>query len=234
MQYKQTSQYGECKILHALFKDQLPMFRYFVDIGAADGIRYSNTINLVENGWSGILVEPCKHFLSTLNKNNSDNPNVHVFAGAVSDYNGESKFYVWSEKEDSQLSTIEDEQYQTILNDEFWKSQGSFTDQYVVDVLKPAALLDKFNAPKLINFVDIDAEGSDMKILNAWPWDDYAVELFCIEVSMGLDPLIEFMKEKNYEIISKTGGNALFCRKEKHSEFFNRLKANFPGMQVVS
>ncbi len=232
MKYKQTSQYGECKILHALFSGNPA--GYFIDIGAADGIRYSNTLNLIDSGWSGILVEPCKHFLSTLNKNNSDNPNVHVFAGAVSDYNGESNFYVWKEKGDSQISTIEDEQYESIRNDEWWKSQGSFTDQYLVDVIRPSELLEKFNCPKKIEFVDIDAEASEMKILNNWPWDDYAVELFCIEFSMGKDFITKFMKEKNYVPIVQTGGNLLFCKKQQYSEFLARLEANLAEMMVKS
>ena len=228
MQYKQTSQYGECKILHALFSNSSA--GYFIDIGAADGIRYSNTFNLIEAGWSGILVEPCKHFLSTLHKNNSDNPNVHVFAGGISNFDGTTKFYVWKEGGDSQISTIIEQQYEEIKNDEWWKKEGQFTDEYDVDILKPTTFLNKFKVPKQIEFVDIDAEGSEMDILESWPWNDYNVQLFCIEFSMGKDFIINYMKQKNYVPIAQTGGNLLFCKPEQHSDFLSRLEANLKGL----
>ena len=104
MIYSQTSQYGECAILHTLFLNRPP--GYFIDIGAADGIRYSNTLNLINRDWSGILVEPCHHFLETLLENYADHKKVNIYSGAVSDYNGSSKFHVWKEGGDSQISTI--------------------------------------------------------------------------------------------------------------------------------
>ena len=53
-----------------------------------------------------------------------------------------------------------------------------------------------------------------MDILNSWPWADYEVELFCIEFSMGIPPLVECMSQKNYVPWIQTGGNILFCKKE--------------------
>ena len=190
MNFKTSSQYGECAVLHAHFLGRPP--GYFIDIGAADGIRYSNTLNLINNDWSGILIEPCHHFLKTLESNYFEHDKVKIFPGAISNYDGTSK----------------------LKNSDLWKNEGEFTDEYWVDVLKPTSLLKKFDVPNYIEFVDIDAEASEMDILNSWPWDDYEVEIFCIEFSPGVEALTEFMAQKGYVPWIKTGGNLLFCQKE--------------------
>ena len=114
MNFKTSSQYGECAVLHAHFLGRPP--GYFIDIGAADGIRYSNTLNLINNDWSGILIEPCHHFLKTLESNYFEHDKVKIFPGAISNYDGTSKFHVWKEGGDSQISTIVEHQYESIKN----------------------------------------------------------------------------------------------------------------------
>jgi len=225
MIYSQTSQYGECAILHTLFLNRPP--GYFIDIGAADGIRYSNTLNLINRDWSGILVEPCHHFLETLLENYADHKKVNIYSGAVSDYNGSSKFHVWKEGGDSQISTIVEDQYESIKNSDWWKKEGSFTNEYDVDVITPVDLLNKFKAPKYIEFVDIDAEASEMAILDAWPWDEYEVELFCIEFSMGKEALNDYMTQKGYGLCFSTGGNNFYCKINKRPEIINNFKTNW-------
>ncbi len=80
MNYTQTSQYGECLVLKEHYKNQTG---FFVDFGAADGKRYSNTFNLINSGWGGILVEPCRHFLEDLYKLNENNNLISIFYKAA-------------------------------------------------------------------------------------------------------------------------------------------------------
>ncbi len=229
MFYSRTSQYGECEILHAHFMEKPP--GYFIDIGAADGIRYSNTLNLIKSNWSGILVEPCHHFLKTLESNYFEHDKVNIFPGAVSNYDGTSKFHVWEKGEDSQISTIVKEQYEGIKKSEWFSRMGKFTDEYWVDVLKPTSLFKKFNVPKYIEFIDLDAEGSEMHILEAWPWDDYEVELFCIEFSMGKDVVNDFMSKKGYVQWIETGGNIFYCKEERKQEINNNFMSNLEKLK---
>ena len=221
--YKQTSQYGECTVLHSHFFNRVG---YFIDIGAADGIRYTNTLNLIDNNWNGVLVEPCHHFLKTLRENHADSKGIDIFAGAVSNYDGTSRFHVWKEGGDSQISTIVKKQYENIRDSEYWAQQGKFTQEYWVDVLKPLSLFKKYNVPKNIEFVDIDAEASEMDILADWPWDTYDVEIFCIEFSMGKDVLTAYMESKGYVQYVETGGNMFYCRRENFTKFKQQLANN--------
>ena len=216
------SQYGECIILSEHFATRKK--GYFVDIGAADGIRYSNTNFLIEKGWSGLLVEPCQHFVTTLQNNNEKNNDVSIYAGAVSNYNGMTNLHVFASGEHAQASTIVETLRNEIENE--YKQIGTFTDCYSVQVVNPEKLLKMYNAPKKIDFVDIDAEGSDFKILNAWPWDKYEVEIFCVEFSMGKILLQKFMNNKGYVLLAQTEGNHIYWKydAEKINEFLNTKK----------
>ena len=202
------SQYGEDQLIRNYFNDRTG---FFVDIGAADGITNSNTRNLSISGWKGLLVEPCRHFFEPLNTLYEKNNNVKLYNGAISDFDGKTMFHVYETGCDSQISTISIVQKESIEKSTWF--DGKFTESYEVDVKTPLSLMREYDAPLDIQFVDIDAEGSDMQILKSWPWNDFNVELFCIEPSMGRDVLNTFMESKGYMNNMSTGGNMFFIRR---------------------
>lgn len=204
---KDHSQYGEKAIIDRYFEQRKG---FFLDIGAADGITNSNTYHLAQRGWSGVLVEPCQHFLTTLREIYAGSSRVKIFDGALSDFDGKTSFYVYETGEDSQISTIDLRQKESIESSGWFK--GKFTESYDVNVLTPTSLCSQMCIPQKIEFVDIDAEGSDMKILNSWPWEQYDVELFCVEHSMGKEALINFMLTKGYRMTFGTAGNHFFVK----------------------
>lgn len=204
---KDNTQYGEKAILDRYFGKRVG---FFLDIGAADGVANSNTRHLAQSGWSGVLIEPCRHFLAPLKQLYFGRSEIKIFEGAISNFDGRTSFYVYESGDDSQISTIELKQKESIESDGWFK--GKFSESYEVDVLTPTSLCHQMGIPQLIDFVDIDAEGSDMKILNAWPWDSHDVELFCIEWSMGKETLINFMRTKGYQMIFSTAGNLFFVK----------------------
>lgn len=52
------SQFGQDKVIEAFFRKFPPIHKRFIEVGAFDGITYSNVRHLAEVGWSGICVEP--------------------------------------------------------------------------------------------------------------------------------------------------------------------------------
>ena len=52
------SQYGEDQIIAAEFLRQESAHRFFLDIGAWHPTIFSNTRLLIEQGWSGVIIEP--------------------------------------------------------------------------------------------------------------------------------------------------------------------------------
>lgn len=55
----------------------------FIDIGAYDGKTFSNTLALVERGWSGVMVEPSLAGFSQLLDRHGSNPRITLVHGIV-------------------------------------------------------------------------------------------------------------------------------------------------------
>jgi len=57
----------------------------FVEIGANDGLLFSNTWGLSERHWRGIMVEPIPALAAACRRNHREHPNVVVVEAAISD-----------------------------------------------------------------------------------------------------------------------------------------------------
>src|SRR5687767_12143067 len=73
---RDTSQHGEYWALRRMIDATVPPF--FVDVGANDGFRHSNSYPFIQAGWSAILVEPNPQVFENLRTRYRDNPNVRT------------------------------------------------------------------------------------------------------------------------------------------------------------
>ena len=97
-----SSQYGEHKLILRHFDGRVGTF---VDVGAGDGVTYSNTALLVAAGWSGYMIEPAPSNLVALYAHHGDNPKVHILPCAI--IGGKEDMVVkslWDHREYSTLS----------------------------------------------------------------------------------------------------------------------------------
>jgi hypothetical protein len=60
------SQNNEEQVILNYFRDQAPASLHFLDIGANDGLNFSNIRQLALNGWNGACLEPSKSIQRTL------------------------------------------------------------------------------------------------------------------------------------------------------------------------
>ena len=75
---KYYSQYGEDQIIEGYF-NQLGLSKgIFFEMGAGDGIEYSNTKLLTDKGWSGLLIEADTNIFKKLKKNYLNNKNITI------------------------------------------------------------------------------------------------------------------------------------------------------------
>jgi FkbM family methyltransferase len=56
---------------------------FFVEVGAYDGISFSNSSCLADAGWSGLLIEPIPAYAQACRVRYADNPRVRVIESAV-------------------------------------------------------------------------------------------------------------------------------------------------------
>jgi FkbM family methyltransferase len=144
---------------------------YFVEFGATNGFDISNTYILEKQfGWRGVLVEPAKMWQENLIKNRDCN----IEFDCVWHTSGELlDFDMVKEGELSTLSIFSN-------SDEHAKArQEKIT--YVVNTISLIDLLKKYNAPKEIDYLSVDTEGSELDILSAFDFNEYRFNCITIE-----------------------------------------------------
>ncbi len=191
------SQYGEEIFLLEYFKD---INGFLVEIGAADGTANSNSRRLLELGWGGLLVEPNKKNYNLICNLHKDNNKVFLENCGCSNTTEEKKFYIDLNDQFQQLSTYSTDQVEackSIFSCEFIQQDSK--------IIKTQELFDKYNIEK-INFLSIDTESYDQKVLDGINFDKTDITLICIE-QQDLD---DFFIKNNYKLIYKTIGNKFY------------------------
>jgi FkbM family methyltransferase len=144
---------------------------FFVDVGASDGIQWSNSYLLEKSfDWRGILVEPNPLHRDTLPANRSSR--VHL--GCVGATTGEDVAF-WCAR-DAELSGIA----RYAGQDDHTAARGDHT----VVQMKTISLNDVLRecaAPEAIDYVSLDTEGSELEILSTFDFARFRVKLWTIE-----------------------------------------------------
>ena len=146
---------------------------YFVDLAATDGVTINNTFLLErELNWDGICIEPNPKYYDKLNKNRNCNV-IDIVVDKANDI--EIKFRI----DNGELGGIVDND-----TDNNYKYRGNQLKNATILKLKTKTLeyvLDKFNAPKVIDYLSLDVEGAEERILCNFPFDKYTFLAMTIE-----------------------------------------------------
>jgi FkbM family methyltransferase len=171
----------EAQDLKVLLHYKLKKNGYFLEIGASDGIKFSNTYLLEkEYGWSGICVEPIKDDYEKLILNR----NCHCSNNAVYAISGEKLEFDICEY--NLLSGIN-----KCIN----RYNGvSIKEKVIVETISFNDLLEKYNAPKFIEYLSLDTEGSEYEILSAFDFEKYKIGLIHVEHNFE-EPKRNWIKE---------------------------------------
>jgi FkbM family methyltransferase len=162
---------------------------YFVEFGATNGIDFSNTYLLeTKFGWTGILAEPAKIWSEDLAKNRT----CHIDYDCVWSKSGE--VLEFNEVNAAELSTIDT--FSSV--DEHATTRTSGT-KYPVNTISLLDLLKKYDAPRVIDYLSIDTEGSEFEILSAFDFDAYQFRVITCE--HNYTP----MREKIYDLLMSKG-----------------------------
>lgn len=160
---------------------------FFVEFGATNGVDFNNTWLLEkEYEWNGILVEPAKFFHESLKKNRS----CHIDYGCV--WSTSNSFINFFEDKAPSLSTIN-----KFKNFDSHKREQSKI--YQIETISLSDLLKKYNAPKKIEYLSIDTEGSEFEILNNFNFNKYEFKIITCEHNFNKN------REKINNLLSKNG-----------------------------
>jgi FkbM family methyltransferase len=196
------SQYGEENIILSFFNHKKNGL--CVDVGAADGILYSNSRFLIEKQeWNAFLIEPHPTFFKKLEKLYNENSKIKIINNAVFNKCDKLPFYIFGHDKEAQVSTLSPEFKQKVID--LYKYNY---EKIEIDTIRLSDLFKSIEAK--IDFLTIDAEGVDLQVLESNDWLKYRPSLICIEHSMNQQVLKEYMESINYKKHAQTIGNTFF------------------------
>ena len=172
------------------FKDRKKGF--YVDVGCYHPIHRNNTYLLHKQNWCGINIDTSQFSIDLFNYMRPKDLNYNC---AISNKNENIKLFY--QKELSQLSTTEKEQAESVF-------QGNIKEKEIqAFTLDEILNRDRYKNSK-IDFLDIDVEGADLKVLKGLSFDKFKPEMICVEIhekEVELSEIYKFLVNKKYELI---------------------------------
>lgn len=200
MGFSMYSQNNEEQIILDFYGDKKGRF---LDIGANDGISLSCTKRLSELGWGGVCIEPSPSAFVKLQKLYTDNPFIEVVNCAVDNGSAIKTFYHFP---DGYISTLSKD----FIN--LWpKHKHSYRKMYLKTITFNE-ILNVFGCN--FDFLKIDVEGIDYKILQAFPFERVNLSAVCIEYCKGndFDNITNFLSLKGFSKQTVTKQNIVATR----------------------
>lgn len=129
----------------------------FLDVGAYDGLTFSNTRRLAELGWSGVMLEPSPPVLAGLERNMADFPQVVILQAALAFDAGVRNMSCTPDA----VSTFDENHVRQ------WRGHNVRFETYPVACITWNQLLDQHGTD--FDLVDLDTEGDSVALLEAMP-----------------------------------------------------------------
>ena len=195
---------------------------FYVELGANDGINQSNTLyfNRYRN-WTGILIEPYElNFLRCVeNRGASD---IVVNAACVAfDYPNESVELTYAN-----LMTVMNygtsdlpDKKNHIESSRSFLSENETQHNFLAPARTLNSILEKHSAPKLIDFLSLDVEGSELEVLKGLDHSIYRFKLLCVE-TRSFEVMNKYLESKNYYFFEMISDHD-YLFKLKESELAN-------------
>ena len=193
---KSYSQDGEDKILKEIFKNKKSGL--YVDVGCYHPIELSNTALLYNRGWKGINIDISEYSIKLFNFLKPDDINLNL---AVSNFKGYTDIFY--QKKLSKISTIDKQKSHKIF-------QGKINTKKIFCKTLTEIINDSIHKGKNIDFLNIDAEGHDLEVLQSLNFKEYKPQVICIEIfpdqgdfknfNLKMTPEYKFLLDKNYRL----------------------------------
>lgn len=206
---KTFSQIGEDRIIEQFFENKDSGF--YVDIGAHHPYRWSNTYLMYRKGWCGINIDAMPGSMKRFSRARPRDINLEI---PISDTEADLDFYIFNEPALNSFS-------ENLSKDRENKNHSwKIVDTKKLKTSTLAAVLDKFLPNKTrIDFLNVDVEGFDLKVLKSNNWEKYIPTLIIVEI---LDTRIEhiprcaigeYLMSMGYEVHAKLQSSVIFSKR---------------------
>ncbi|MCP9917499.1 FkbM family methyltransferase [Cyanobium sp. ATX 6F1] len=197
------SQFGEDKFLIDNFLSRPGIPKFYIELGAIDGIRYSNTKTLEdEHGWSGILIEPIPSAFEKLKLNRPGNMLVNSIVGSEE---GEVKFRFFNNPDLQCVSAVKSTQKES--HEKQWMNLQTAENDWLADqiendlqeiILPTQSLGGIVRRSRIPSFglLSLDVEGHELEVLKSYDWE-IPVSYILVEGSRENDAdVFDYITEK--------------------------------------
>ena len=187
-------EFGEDILINRFFRKK--NYGFYVDIGCYHPTKGSLTYYLYKKGWRGLNVDLSKISIDLFKLARPKDYNIHA---AVTDFDGETHFF-----ENGMIN-----QQNTLENSE------TNLKKIKIIAFKLQTLLEKLNI-KHIDFLNVDVEGSDYKVISSLDLNKIRPKMICIEENkydikdIINDAIQSFMNSNDYFLFSRIGVSSIY------------------------
>ena len=198
-------EFGEDILINRFFRKKSEGF--YVDIGCYHPTKGSLTYYLYKKGWRGLNVDLSKVSIDLFKLARSKDYNIQA---AITDFDGETQFF-----ENGMIN-----QQNTLEN------SGINLKKIKINAFKLQTLLDKLNINH-IDFLNIDAEGSDYKVISSLNLKKIRPTMICIEENrydikdIINDRIQNLMNSNDYFLFSRVGVSSIYIDNHLKDEMKN-------------
>lgn len=191
---------------------------FFVELGANDGIRQSNTFYFEKNlNWNGILIEPIKTKFIKCKKNRSHKNFFFNNACVSFDFKEDEIKMIYSDL----MTTIDDDRVINKVDSMKHAQEGKqylqeneIINKFYIKTITLHKIFDDVKAPRLMDFLSLDVEGTEFEVLNGINFSIYNFKYIMVE-SRNDEHLIDYLESKDYFFLKKISKRDLIFKYKK-------------------
>jgi FkbM family methyltransferase len=172
---KYMSQKGQDKwVIEEIFQGKRSGF--FVDLAASDGVTLSNTYILEKHfGWTGICIEPNPEFYTKLQNNRNS-----ICVNDCIDFQEGMVEFRFDNMELGGIIGSDTDNCMKYREKQILEAREKNQTTFLKTKTLEQVLLES-NAPKIIDYLSLDVEGAETRILTGFPFDKYIFLSMTIE-----------------------------------------------------
>ena len=197
-----TSEHGELPLLQQLAVGSSN--RFLVDVGANDGVTFSNSYGLIVRGWEGILIEPYTPCFRELQRRYGQKGNIRLVNSACGRVPGELDLYLGKDGDRAGYATL-------CTDNTEWFRANRTGESIKVPVAPLTTILEQHGCPSQFALLSVDTEGYDLQVLESLDFERFKPFVIITEDDpILLPPPPEYRTdERKYELLQRQGYNLM-------------------------
>ena len=202
------AQHGEDKLIELLLPEGV---NTFIDIGANDGVLFSNTYKFAKQRANGLCIEPSPSAFRKLKLNHLFNKRVSCINSAISNSSG--------------MVLLQEDGYESTLSRVVIKKTQTTIEIPCYTMLD---ILSKFPNFSKVDILSIDVEGHEHEVIEGMPSSNFYTKLLIIESDKSqIEKLNKLNFLKDYKPIISNGINTFFLHQKENLRIPNQFQKGF-------